>query len=70
MKSKTTLSPREAANRLGITLNAVYAMLWAGKIEAEMRQNRWYISAAAVENRLARKTQAGSAVNDPVRQGR
>lgn len=55
MKVQTSLSPRQTANRLGITLNAVYALLWAGKISAERRNDRWYISAAAVEKRLAAK---------------
>ena len=57
MKNQIPLSPREAANRLGITLNAVYALLWAGKISADQRNGRWYISAAAVEKRLAKKRQ-------------
>jgi len=46
------LSPREAAVRLGITLNAVYALLWAGKLAASRSQNRWLVSSAAVEERL------------------
>ena len=46
------LSPREAAIRLGITLNAVYALLWAGKLPAKRSDNRWQIYASAVEERL------------------
>jgi len=53
MSNPKTLSPREAANRLGISLNAIYSLLWAGKISAQQRQNRWHISTTAVDKRLA-----------------
>jgi excisionase family DNA binding protein len=69
MKTQASLSPREAAQRLGISLNAVYALIWAGKISAEQRQNRWYISGAAVEERLARngrKRLSGNALKGSV----
>jgi excisionase family DNA binding protein len=53
MNNRKTLSPREAANRLGISLNAIYSLLWAGKLNAQQRQNRWHISTTAVDKRLA-----------------
>jgi excisionase family DNA binding protein len=64
VKNQTVLSPREAARRLGISLNAVYALIWAGKIDAEQHQNRWQVSGPAVQERLARQGQQGSS-GDP-----
>jgi len=52
MKKVEFLSPREAAIRLGIGLNAVYALLWAGKLQATRANNRWQIPCAAVEDRI------------------
>lgn len=46
------LSPREAAVKLGISLNAVYALLWAGKLQAQHEESRWKIPFSAVEERL------------------
>jgi excisionase family DNA binding protein len=63
MNSQKTLSPREAANRLGISLNAVYSLLWAGKISAEQRENRWHIPKADVDRRLVGKRPARPSVD-------
>jgi excisionase family DNA binding protein len=46
------LTPREAAVKLGISLNAVYALLWAGKLHANRAENRWQIPSSEVEERL------------------
>jgi excisionase family DNA binding protein len=69
MKNETVLSPREAARRLGISLNAVYALIWAGKIHAEQHQNRWHVSAPAVQERLARQGQQRTS-GDALQKGR
>jgi excisionase family DNA binding protein len=52
MKKIEYLSPRDAAIRLGIGLNAVYALLWAGKLQATRSDNRWQIPCSAVEDRI------------------
>jgi excisionase family DNA binding protein len=52
MRKVEYLSPREAAVRLGISLNAVYALLWAGKLSATHSDNRWQIPCSAVEERI------------------
>ena len=52
MKKVEFLSPREAAIRLHIGLNAVYALLWAGKLQATRSDNRWQIPCSAVEDRI------------------
>jgi excisionase family DNA binding protein len=52
MKKIEFLSPREAAIRLHIGLNAVYALLWAGKLQATHTNNRWQIPCSAVEDRI------------------
>ena len=55
------LSPREAALRLGIRLDATYALIWANKLEAQKHDGRWLIPASAVEARLeARKVRNGT----------
>jgi excisionase family DNA binding protein len=46
------MTPREAAHELGIRLDAVYSLVWAGKLPGHKADGRWRISAAAVEGRL------------------
>jgi hypothetical protein len=53
--SNSTFSPRQAAHALGIRLDSVYALLWAGKILAEKRDGRWVVSAEDVERRRRAK---------------
>ncbi len=52
MAKQTELSPREAAQRLGVTLSHVYHLLWSAKLPARRREGRWFVHAAAVEARL------------------
>jgi excisionase family DNA binding protein len=52
----TTMAPREVARTLGIRLDAVYSLIWAGKLPADKVEGQWSISRAAVEARLASKT--------------
>lgn len=55
MKQKLELTPREAAQRLEIGLDCIYAALWAGKLEGRRIEGRWLIPAQAVERRLQAK---------------
>jgi excisionase family DNA binding protein len=45
------VTPREVARTLGIRLDAVYSLIWAGRLQAEKKDGRWLISQAAVEKR-------------------
>ena len=57
-----TLSPRQAAVRLGIRLDALYSLLWAGKLTGNKHNGRWMIPVSAVTERLkARKASDGTA---------
>jgi excisionase family DNA binding protein len=57
-KKGNLLSPREAARRLGITLQFVYMELWANRIPGARRLGRhWQIPERAIEERLNRREQ-------------
>ena len=51
MKNEAMLSPREAAQRLNIGMQRLYALLYSGKLRASKRGNRWAIPAGAVAER-------------------
>jgi excisionase family DNA binding protein len=51
------MSPREAAQMLGTRLDAVYSLIWAGRLQAEKRDGRWLVSQSEVEGRARSKTQ-------------
>ncbi len=52
-----TLKPRESALRLGIRLDATYALIWAGKLEARKVDGCWLIPEEAVEARRKMRAQ-------------
>jgi excisionase family DNA binding protein len=49
---KKELTVAQATRRLGVTMDAVYRLLYAGKLEARKSDGRWFISEQAVETRL------------------
>ena len=55
MKKQEMLKPREAARALGIRLDAIYPLIWAGRLEAIRQDGRWLIPASAVEARLKQR---------------
>ena len=55
MSKRGDLAPREAAKRLGVRLDSVYSLIWAGKLEAHKLDGRWRVSADAVDERLRAK---------------
>ena len=55
MKHGSELSPRETAQKLGIGLDSVYALVWSGKLPARKLDGRWLISASEVQARLKSK---------------
>jgi excisionase family DNA binding protein len=52
------LSAREAAQRLGVRLDSLYALIWAGKLAAHKSDGLWHVAASAVEERLRAKEAA------------
>ncbi len=61
MARPSEISPRKAAQRLGVTLSHLYHLLWAGKLPATRQEGRWCIPTTAVEARLkARKERYGA----------
>jgi predicted site-specific integrase-resolvase len=50
--SKQTITPKELAQRRGISLDFIYRQLWAGKISgAQKDRKRWVIPAEAAQPR-------------------
>ena len=52
MVKEESLNPREAAQRLGVGMPRIYALLWSGKLRATKRRNRWLIPSGVIESRL------------------
>ena len=55
MKSIIEMTPRQAALKLGVGLDSVYALLWSGKLPGRRVEGRWLIAAEAIEHRLNAK---------------
>jgi hypothetical protein len=55
MRKTKQMSPREVAGTLGLRLDSVYALLWAGRLPGNKRDGRWYVAADAVMKRLKAK---------------
>jgi len=52
MRGNREVTPAEAARRLGVGLDYIYALLWAGKIAGHKDGGRWRISEQALVKRL------------------
>jgi excisionase family DNA binding protein len=52
MTGEKTLSPRQAAQKLNIGMQRLYALLYSGKLRGTKQGNRWIITASAVAERL------------------
>jgi excisionase family DNA binding protein len=48
----STVTPRQAALILGIRLDSVYGLIWAGRLAAEKCDGRWLVDRAAVDARV------------------
>jgi excisionase family DNA binding protein len=57
MKKQLELSPRDAAQKLGVGLDYLYSLLWTGKLQGRKVGKRWLIPAEAVEARLEQRVQ-------------
>lgn len=50
------MTARQAANKMGVTLDAVYRLVWAGKLKAERNVDHdWNISEKDVNARITAK---------------
>jgi excisionase family DNA binding protein len=45
----------EAARQLGITLDALYRLIYAGKLPARKEGKKWLIEAVAVDERVKKR---------------
>jgi hypothetical protein len=61
------ISPREAAKKLHISLNATYAAVWTGRLRAEKRDGKWLVSVQAVDECLQRRRSRETANNTPAK---
>ena len=52
------LTATQSCRRLGITLDAVYRLIYAGKLPGRKIEGVWRIPLLAVEQRLKRKANA------------
>ena len=60
METKTHFTPREAAQILGVRLDSLYPLIWAGKIAAKKTEGHWLIPRGEVEARKEKqKRRAG-----------
>ena len=55
MEHEQTLSPSEFARAARLTMQHVYALLAAGRLQAEKLDGRWQIAAAELEKRQRRE---------------
>ena len=46
------MTPRQAAQRLGIGLHRLYELIWEGRVSAQRVDGRWLLDKKAVEQRL------------------
>jgi excisionase family DNA binding protein len=55
MKKQLELTPRDAAQKLGVGLDYLYSLLWTGKLQGRKVGKRWLIPTEAVEARLEQR---------------
>jgi excisionase family DNA binding protein len=55
METEKSMSVRDAAFTLGVSLDLVYKLVWSGKLAGRKIDGKWRVSADAVQSRLAKK---------------
>jgi hypothetical protein len=60
-------SPRQAAQKLGVRMDVVYALIWCGKLAAKKVDGKWLISLSAVERRLRNKLESTAQIHASTR---
>jgi len=58
MENKKELTASESCRHLGITLDALYRLLYSGKLQGRKVEGVWRIPLSEVEQRLKRKRNA------------
>jgi hypothetical protein len=49
------MTPRQAAQKLGMRLDSIYSLIWAGRLIAFKRDGRWWVAASSVDARLKQR---------------
>jgi len=57
-KQDKWITARDAAAKLGFSINYVYSSLWSGKLPGKKIDGKWMVSLQAVEDRLDRMAAA------------
>ena len=52
MPEDKTISVREAAQRLGVSMKQVYNLLWDGRLNGQKIDGQWCVSAEDIQERL------------------
>jgi excisionase family DNA binding protein len=60
MAKDRCVSPNAAARRLGISVDYLYKLLWAGKLQGQKINERWRVPLAAIEDRLKQREERGA----------
>jgi excisionase family DNA binding protein len=60
MPKDRCVSPNAAARRLGISVDYLYKLLWAGKLKGQKINERWRVPVAAIEDRLKQRQERGA----------
>lgn len=57
MRGRKTVGATEAARRLGVSLQQVHRLLWAGTLAADKVNGRWQVPISEIEKRARRQEQ-------------
>ena len=60
MQKDHYLSPNAAARKLGIGVDYLYKLLWAGKLQGQKINERWHVPLVAIEERLKERAERGA----------
>lgn len=53
--NSTTVSVREAAMQLGVTLQHVYKLIWDGSLDGRKVDGKWQIYTGSLKERVAQR---------------
>lgn len=59
MLIEQSMTVREAANRLCVSLRQIYSLIWDGRLDGKKIDGQWRISGNAVEARLEERKSNG-----------
>jgi excisionase family DNA binding protein len=58
MSDRETVTVRDAASMLGVSLQQVYKLVWDSRLSGKKVDGKWRITKATVRNRLDKKASA------------